>query len=533
MATDIAALDALYPLPPEELSRQWVMAKQADVLPPEWTHLNNSGWHLAVHPDANVCHLQSESGDDIGWIIEPLAYLNGRGNLTPRETAVTLSLGSTFTEAEIDRVLYGRDDGGSTNGDGFVGSWTAILFSKEHIQRIYLGVAHSIVYSTEKQVIATSHNLIPGLQRDTELSMAFDPMATKSYYTFGLTPFIGLKRLLPNHYLDLSTLQENRHWPKLGFDNRISGSNAAATIVDHARKVVDVLAQRYSKISLPLSAGRDSRAVLACLRPFISDERVSLKPFTSSRPNIGSETDVQIAVQLARIAHLPQHKVLEVVPRPTDLADFQRAFVKIGEAKCTPNLGAPASEKVRPPMEVIDFPGMAGETARAFYWGKKKPSVADLKPSALARCTKSPATDHVLRAAAEWLERIPASVRDNPADVLDLAYIEQRIGCWEAPVRYLFPGPGRSNLSLMATALSLETMLRLPEDYRAAGHLQRDMVAYGWPELLELPFNQSMGLLRVRHLGRNLQRMPKKLAGAIFRRLYPARKVTKFNGHGP
>ncbi|RUR33230.1 hypothetical protein [Vreelandella nanhaiensis] len=530
MVSDIAALDALYPLPPAELSRQWVMSKQADILPPEWTHLSKNGWHIAIHPDANVCHLQSESGDNIGWVIEPLAYLDSRVNVAPRNTTITLPVGSEFTEAEIDRALYGRDGDGLTNGNGFVGSWTAILFSKEHIQRIYLGVVHSIVYSVEKQAIATSHNLIPGLQRDTELSRAFDPMATASYYTFGLTAFIGLKRLLPNHYLDLPTLQENRHWPKTGFNNRISGSNAAEVIVEHARKVVDVLVQQYPKISLPLSAGRDSRAVLACLRPFVNDERISLMPFTSSRPNIGSETDVQIAVQLARIAHLPQHKVLEVVPRPTDVADFQRSFVKIGEAKCTPNLGAPAREKVRPPVEVIDFPGMAGETARAFYWGKKKPSPASLEPAALARCTHSPTTDHVLRAAAEWLERIPASVRNNPADVLDLAYIEQRMGCWEAPVRYLFPGPGRSNLSLMATALSVETMLRLPEDYRAAGHLQRDMVAYGWPELLELPFNQSMGLLRVRHSSQKLRRMPRKLAGAVFRRLFPARRVTKPKG---
>lgn len=528
MTTDFSALNALYPLPHEELSRQWVLSQKTDVLPEEWTHTSQQGWHLAVHPHANLCRLKSSNGENIGWIIEPLAYLDGGTGAAPRDTTISLPIESEFTDADIDRVLYGRDAKGTTNGDGFIGSWTAILLSKG-IQRVYLGVVHSIVFSAEKQIIATTHNLVPGLHRDTKLSRAFDPMATRAYYTFGLTPFIGLQRLLPNHYLDLTTLKESRHWPRSGFSNRVSGNRAAENIVDYARKVVDVLAQRYTTINLPLSAGRDSRAVLACLRPFVNDDRISLEAFTSSRLNVGSETDVQIAVEIARIARLSQHRVLKVVPRPTEPADMQHAFVKIGEAKCTPNMAAPSTEKERPPLHVVNFPGMAGETARAFYWSKKRPSAANIEPTALARCTQSPVIESVLTAAAKWLEEIPPSVRDTPADVLDIAYIEQRMGCWEAPNRYLFPGPGRSNLSLMATALSLETMLYLSEDYRAAGHLQRDMVAYGWPELLEMPFNQSVGVLRFRHFFQKLKRRQEQLVRAVYRRL---RRRAKLSGNG-
>ena len=49
----------------------------------------------------------------------------------------------------------------------------------------------------------------------------------------------------------------------------------------------------------------------------------------------------------------------------------------------------------------------------------------------------------------------------------------------------------------MAEALCLETMLRLPVSYRAEGRLQQDMVAYGWPELSSVPFNEPTGLLRL------------------------------------
>jgi hypothetical protein len=69
----------------------------------------------------------------------------------------------------------------------------------------------------------------------------------------------------------------------------------------------------------------------------------------------------------------------------------------------------------------------------------------------------------------------------------------------------------------MATAFNIETMLRLPEGYRAARTLQRDMIAYGWPELLTVPFNRPSGLLRLpwytQRGSRILGKMRRRLSG--------------------
>lgn len=520
MTTDFAALDELYPLPPAELSRQWVLTRKEDILPSSWPQLSLHGWHLALHPDANVCTLHCRNGEAIGWVVEPLAYLEGDVGFATQSKAITLPIEADFKPAELERALYGRDAHGLTNGNGLLGSWSAIVLSRtKSLQRVYMGVVHSLVYSPDAQIVATSHNLVPGLSRDEELSHAFDPLETTSYYTFGLTAFAGLKRLLPNHFLDLHTFENCRHWPSASLGEPVCGPEAAERIVEHAHKVIDVLAEHHSTIKVPLSAGRDSRAVLACLRPFADDPRVSLDTFTSLRPNsFDSEVDAQIAVKLAQVAGLP-HTLKRVEPRTSQRADVQRAFVRLGESKFGSILGRPARELCPPPPDVLSLPGMAGETARGFYWGSAMPTADAVTPSALAKRTQSPVNDRVLEAANQWLENLPHFMRDSPCDILDLAYIEQRMGCWESSTRYLFPGAGRANLSLMATAISLEMILRLPREYRAAGHLQRDMVAYGWPELLRFPFNSPVGPLKVRNMYLRLRRFPRRVFLAVHRRL--------------
>ena len=144
---------------------------------------------------------------------------------------------------------------------------------------------------------------------------------------------------------------------------------------------------------------------------------------------------------------------------------------------------------------------MAGETGRSFYWGSTYPKAdrvwaTAVTPEMLAKHTRSPLMSQVLEATDAWLSGVPQSVRASAPDTLDLAYVEQRLGCWESSTRYLFPGRPRVS-SPMTTTFNIEAMLRLPEDYRAARTLQRDMVAHGWPERLSVPFNKPSGLLRL------------------------------------
>ena len=469
-------------------------ASPAADVPHGWAQWTLQGWRLAAHPDAAVCELRARDGTELGWIIEPLAHLRAGGDVLPTQR-ISLDIPHGASAAAVERALYGRDERGCSDGHGVEGMWVAIVFAgpaDDRIARVYPGAIHSVVYSPEHRAVATSHNLVPGLRRDEDLSREFDPLRTNSYYSFGLTAFRGLRRLLPNHYLNLETFDAVRHWPPAALAPLPTGSAGAAAVVDHSRRVVEVLAREHDLFRVFLSAGRDSRAVLTILRPLAAqDGRV--KAATTTSMDLPALTDLQAARRLARIAGVP----LEIAWRRRHTADapaVMRAFVRVGEACSGPSLSAPALARTeRQPG--FTLAGMAGETARGFFYrNRPSPPAGELTPEVLVQRVRAPVTPAVLAAAETWLAGLPRGVRASAASVLDLAYVEQRLGCWESPARYLYPGRPRV-ASPMSAAFNIETMLRLPEAYRAAGLLQEDMVRYGWPELLQVPFNAPMGVL--------------------------------------
>lgn len=492
--TDFTALDAQTPLPPGELPRQWVLSRDRADMPEAWATRELHGWYLASHPDARVSQLSGSDGATMGWVIEALAYLEGSDGRVPADD-LRLPIASTATAGEVERALYGRDDAGHSSGEGIQGMWVAIVFAgtaERPIRRVYLGAIHSVIYDPAHQVVATTHNLVSEVRRDLVLSRAFDALATNSFFTFGLTPFKGIHRLLPNHFLDLDTFDNVRHWPNHPLPALSSGEEGVVAIVENSRRLIAALGSQRFKVFL--SAGRDSRAVLGMVRPFV-DEGADVLLSTSVGKDLGSRIDLQAARELARITGLT-HEVTHRGRHKAGEISVMRAFTRIGEAKGGPILSAGGVNdwQLRNSDGRFVLAGMGGETARRFYWPRRIPSEHETSPEALALRTKSPLIDPVLQAAATWRDGVPSWL--GPANLLDLMYVEQRLGCWESSTRYLFPGRPLTT-SPMTTTRNIELMLRLPEPYRASRLLQQDIVAHTWPDLLVLPFNEPRGLLRV------------------------------------
>ena len=313
--TDFAALDALHPLSPEMLSRQWLLSCDGFRGPEGWRDFRLGGLRLAAHPDARVTALESRGGEAIGWVMQADAHLAEGGDVRPGDR-LALPLPGRFTPEEAERALYGRGPEGEADGTGLLGPWTAILRPADGAwARLYLGPTHSAVVWLERRLVAAvSPTLFPGLVRDMELSRAVDPLATRRFYPFGLTPFRGVLRLLPNHALLLPECHPVRHWPPPhGLGPPVPLQEAARRIVGHARRALAVQARTYEAFVVPLSAGRDSRAVLACLRPFAgAGPRVELA--TTARRGLEGRTDTQVARLLAAATGLPH--VVREPPRP-------------------------------------------------------------------------------------------------------------------------------------------------------------------------------------------------------------------------
>jgi hypothetical protein len=150
--------------------------------------------------------------------------------------------------------------------------------------------------------------------------------------------------------------------------------------------------------------------------------------------------------------------------------------------------------------------GICGEVGRAFYWRKQDLDGGQLSASSVVERLRLPAHPRLGLAAEKWLGSLP--VTEAPL-VLDLLYLEQRLGCWAAPKAYGQPGGGRAPLN---DNQLFEWMLSLPCDYRFEQRLVPAVIERLWPDLLSFPFNQEIG---VRRLATNLR----KRAGQVVARL--------------
>ncbi len=327
-STSFAEIDALYPLPPEELPRQWVLAPSAEALPDAWEAHALRGWHFAAHPDAELLPLRARDGSPLGWVLAVLAQLGPDGDRVPSD-ALTLPVGADPLPAELEAALYGRNAAGvNEHGHGLEGAWTALVIAPS-LRRVYVNPTGGLVYSPERRTVAVTYNLIPGLERDLEVSQAFNSPAAQYFYTYGLTSHRGLHRLLPNHYLDLDTFEAQRHWPTQRLPPFASGEEGVHRIVVHARRVLAALSGYYEGFNVGLTAGYDSRAALSILRPLVI-EGVDVSLTTKIAPTEGHRVDVAGAKRLARIAGLP-HRVQHTQPGEKD--NVARYYVRIGEAR--------------------------------------------------------------------------------------------------------------------------------------------------------------------------------------------------------
>lgn len=72
------------------------------------------------------------------------------------------------------------------------------------------------------------------------------------------------------------------------------------------------------------------------------------------------------------------------------------------------------------------------------------------------------------------------------------------------------------NLVPLCHRAIFEVMLQLPPDYKLNQALARDLIAGAWPELLQLPFNEHVGL---RKLLDHLRRAPRELKWSMQRKV--------------
>lgn len=460
----------MFPPHPSDLTNQFILTREPLPLPPGWVVHERLGWCLAAHPALSVLPLRRADGTTEGWMLGIVI------DDDDRVVTHSVDVAGTDKHALLEALARLR------------GRFALIVIDREW-QRIYPDPAASlgVVFGHQQGPAASTTSLLDKQRFPTNRALTdlLGMPTSDKWYPFGLTPRQGITRLLPNHFLDLTTWQQARYWPTTTLRiSEVSTDELIGSIAHRLRGTMAATAAHWP-IQLPLTAGKDSRVLLAAAREVISRGRC----FVMASGRV--DKDVAMARKVAERAGVGID-VLRVATGSSQ--DFDRWMYRTGDSVA----GRIAREYVT--LQQLNprgalLPGNGGAVGKGVYW---RPddfcgdaiNEASLTPETLLRRIKLPVADPLLEHAAAWLRGLAAQQR---LTVLDLLYLEQRLGCWAGPQQYGVDSFVACHLSPYTDRVIFEAMLGLSVPYKRENHLARDLCHRLWPELAQLPFNQWPG----------------------------------------
>lgn len=291
------------------------------------------------------------------------------------------------------------------------------------------------------------------------------------------SPYDSIKRLLPNHYLDLLDGRAIRFWPKQK-PNRIRLDEAILTISNTLSRMIESAAHRFD-LSLGLSAGWDSRLMLSASKTVAEKIRF----YTGIKVDFDvTHPDIAIPTQLATKLGL-NHHLFHVLPNAT--SEFAEVF----------NQQTPFAHQTR----------LAPLYTHLKDYGRKRVGTTG-NVSEIARCyyrpfipTKKITSDFLIKATGanhsfaqeHYHKWIKSTNNFRFYNILDLFYWEQRIGSWfaqnclEFDTAWLDIFIPFNNRKLLTDMLSVSEHHRKGPSYRLYVRLMKHL----WPEVLSYPIN--------------------------------------------
>jgi hypothetical protein len=425
------------------------------------------GFSLSFGPDVHLIPLEDSQGVKVGAIFGFAIDLESKTALRkPHRLSFARGTDPDAFAEKVLRAIAGR----------FV--W---FFITDDIARIYLDCAGLVpcVYDPKLKIAGTTAAVL----FDEETYQArFDHyiydrfrVGVDGFMAAGRTAHQGLIRLLPNHYLDLKSWAPKRHWSVSMSEPVGNPREAIAEIISIVRDQIEALLGSDLRVAQALTAGHETRMLLGIAKPFIKDiDFVTV---------VGSDRHAVDSIMASRIAKSEglNHRKLQ---RVTASEEARQVFIRRG-GNCVVDSNSYYAPSVAPIADTHNFVGgLGGELARAFFWHDQDSAASEITPQRLLNRFGQPYEKQMHAPLQQWLDDLP---EDNALDILDMAYVEHRMGPWSGG--QFCNDPTLVRYAPLFTRRCSELMLGLPDDWKRHERMSSEAVSQTWPELADYPYN--------------------------------------------
>jgi len=433
------------------------------------------GWHLEVGADLGVCRVQDAAGTDVGILLGFPIDLQARS-----------LIGDTWQTAHI----LGEDvDAFTDNVMDDLGGRFLWLFVTEHIARVYPDISAQVscVYDPGTRTVgSTAHALFDDAEYDQRLDRElYDRLGVdgEGWFPCELTAHTGLRRLFPNFYLDLGSFKATRYWPLEFHAPSTTPEDLVAPFIEVVQAQIEALVKGPKKTAMALTAGLDSRTILACSRPF----RDKLTCFTVT----GRDRHALDSVMAKRITSEMGIEHLSL-PRQSATAEQRQIFLRRG-GHCNGDSNSTYHPTVWPLQQDYIFVGGAGgEVSRPPLFRRSDTPDTQLSAEHLLSRLGFKDTQAVTVAMQEKLRVLGLS---DPYQLLDIVHQEDRYAAWYA-VQFCCD-PTLIRHAPFLTQRTVRMMMQLPVDWKLDYRFEHRVIQQAWPELAQFPYN-SLGPWRDR-----------------------------------
>lgn len=470
-----------------------------------WETLSFRGFQMAYHPDLNVERFAQGSVEVLllGYIIDPYnpGYTNGE---------IIREILANYNPDNPDTIF--------TTIASYSGRWILIVDDGSNMRIIHDAAGlRQIVYTdttlSQKLWCASQVDLIAetiGLKPDEDAYQFikfFEKISPEYWWPGNSTLYREIKRLLPNHYLDLNTEKCVRFWPDKNF-SPISLEDGIKKLIRLFKGSIQAASNRF-EIALGTSAGLDSRLLLAACK----DVKEKVTFYTEKKPRMEDKhPDIIVPGMLFKDLGIPHHQFFSNEVKDDDFIRLYKNHTSLAHdfriAKMYACLNYFKHAKVA-------MTGNVSETARCYHRSALSQG-ENLDGKKLSQENGMQNHPFSVKKFQNYLDSINTTYNYN---VLDIFHWEQRAGSWFtgnvlefelAWKELFFP---YNNRELLMTFLCIDEKYRVAPDYKIYTLLIEAM----WPELLNYPINPPQKNIKyyTRHAKNKLHWLKNKITGKL------------------